>query len=216
MAITQSSTVVQEKNKLANNTSVFLCALEISIPGTDEPARVVLNTENIEWRGYIWQAVVFQIDGLKQTSANEVPQVTVKVSNVNRIMERYVQEYDTYCKKYGYDPIEVTIYEVNTADLSNESPCCEHVFVLKQPQMDANWCTFTLSASNPANRRAPFNLIYKNFCSYKFKGTRCGYSGSATTCKKTLTACRTLANSTRFGGAPGAGKKGLSLSAGSN
>jgi phage-related protein len=170
--------VVQEKNTLFNSVSVFLCALEITIPGSDEPARVVLNTEDITWRGYIWQAVIFQIDGLKQTSVDEVPQVTVKVSNVNRVMEKYVQDYDTYCKLNGYSPIEVTIYELNTADLSNDAPCCEHVFTLKQPEMDQNWCTFTLSASNPSNRRTPFNLIRKNFCSFRFKDSRCGYAVS--------------------------------------
>lgn len=209
-----SVTVVNEKNKLSNPDSVFLCALEIAIPGTAEPARVVLNTENITWRGYTWQAVIFEIEGLKATSTNEVPQVTVKVSNVNRAMEKYVQDYDAYRKINGHEDIDVMIYELNTADLANNSPCCDHVFILKQPSLDQNWATFLLSASNPANRRAPFNLIRKNFCSYRFKDLRCGYAGAATTCKKTLQACRALGNSRRFGGAPGAGKTGLTLGAG--
>jgi phage-related protein len=209
-----SVTVVNEKNRLSNPDSVFLCALEITIPGTDEPARVVLNTENITWRGEVWQAVIFEIEGLKASSTNEVPQVTARVSNVNRVMEKYIQDYDTHCKLNGYEPIDVTIYELNTADLANDSPCVDHVFTLKQPSLDQNWATFLLSASNPANRRAPFNAIRKNFCSYRFMDLRCGYMGLATSCKKTLTACRELGNSRRFGGAPGAGKTGLTLGAG--
>lgn len=209
--MTLSSIVVAEKNKQNNAESVFLVALEITIPGTDEPARVVLNTEDITWRGEVWQAIVFEIDGLKQTSTGEVPQCTVRVSNTNRAMERYVQEYDTWCKINGYEPVEVKIYEINTADLANATPCADHLFTLKQPTLDPEWATFTLSASNPANRRAPFNIIRKNFCSYPFKGPRCGYSGAATTCRKSLTACRALGNSRRFGGCPGAGKTGLTL-----
>ena len=208
-----SSVVVAEKNRLHNADSVFLIALEITIPGTDEPARVVRNSVNITWRGVIWQAMDFDIDGLKRTSTNEVPQVTISISNVGRVMQRYVDEYDIYCKENGYSPIEVTIYVINTADLSNETPAAEHIFTLKQPQLNKTKCTFTLSASNPFNRRAPFNRIEKNFCSYKFKDDRCAYAGTATTCKKTLTACRALGNSVRFGGAPGAGKTGLTLSA---
>ncbi len=209
--MTLSSVVIQEKNKQNNADSVFLCALEISIPGTDEPARVVLNTEDITWRGEVWQAVVFEIEGFKQTSAGEVPQCTVRVSNVNRVMEKPVQDYDTWCKVNGNEPVEVRIYEINTADLASETPCADHLFTLKQPTLDPQWATFTLSASNPANDRAPQNIIRKNFCSYPFKGPRCGYIGDSTLCRKTLPACRALGNASRFGGCTGAGKTGLTL-----
>jgi len=213
MPMDLSPTVVAEKNKRANADSVFLYAVEITIPGTDEPARVVLNTEDITWQGNVFKAVEFSIEGLQATSTGEVPQVALKVSNVNRVFERYVQEYDAYCKLNGYTPIEFSIYELNTADLGNPNPCVEHIFTLKEPSTDANWATFIISASNPALRRAPFNLVKKDWCTHFFKGPRCGYSGTATTCNKHLITCRSLGNSTRFGGAPGAGKSGLTLAA---
>lgn len=209
-----SSAAVTEKNKRNNADSVFLYCIEVTIPGTEEPARVVLNTENITWRGVEWVAGQFSIEGLDSKSSGEVPQCTVSISNVNRVFEKYVQDWDTYCKNNGYSPIEVTLFEINTADLENEEPCAEHTYVLKQPSTDANYAKFVLTASNPNNRRAPFNRIRKDWCSYAFKGARCGYSGEATECDHHLATCRTLGNSARFGGAPGAGKTGLTLAAG--
>lgn len=209
-----SSVVLAEKNKRNNADSVFLYCIEVVMPGTDEPARVVLNTENITWRGVEWVAGQFGIEGLDTKSSGEVPQTTISISNVNRVFERYVQQWDTYCKNNGYAPVEVTLFEVNSADLANPEPCAEHTFVLKAPSTDANTAEFVLSASNPNNRRAPFNIIRKDWCSYRFKDARCGYTGAATSCGRHLSNCRALGNSRRFGGAPGAGKTGLTLAAG--
>lgn len=212
--MTLSPVAITEKNKRNNADSVFLYAVEITIPGSEEPARVVLNTENITWRDVEWVAGAFSIEGLDSKSTGEVPQCTINISNVNRVFEKYVQDWDTYCKNNGYSPISVTLYEVNTADLGNTEPCSEHTFTLKQPSTDAQTASFVLSASNPANRKAPFNVIRKNYCTHRFKSARCGYSGAATACDRHLDTCRTLGNSVRFGGAPGAGKTGLTLTAG--
>ena len=46
------------------------------------------------------------------------------------------------------------------------------------------------------------NTTYDVNCQWVFKDSRCQYSGGETTCDKTLTACQTRANETRFGGYP--------------
>lgn len=209
-----STVVTTEKNKRNNADSVFLYAIEVTIPGSEEPARVVLNTENVTWRGVEWVAGSFSIEGLDSKSTGELPQCTVNVSNVNRVFEKYVQDWDTYCKNNGYSPIEVTLYELNTADLANDEPCAEHTYLLKQPSTDAQTASFVLSAANSATRRAPFNLMRKDYCTHKFQSLRCGYSGLATSCDKHISTCRALGNSKRFGGTPGVGKTGLTLAAG--
>jgi phage-related protein len=70
---------------------------------------------------------------------------------------------------------------------------------------------FSLGASNPWMRRVPLGRTRKNFCRWKFKGTECTYAGAEAACDKTLTRCRVLANSARFGGFPGCGLTGLRL-----
>jgi phage-related protein len=85
----------------------------------------------------------------------------------------------------------------------------EHRFDLKQPQFDNVWATFTLGASNPFNRRFPQAMISQNHCRFRFKSDRCGYPGAETVCDHTLSRCRALGNSIRFGGAPGVGNAGI-------
>jgi len=213
MPVPLSSIAIEEKNKLATD-SVFLICLEIEIPGIDETVRVVRNNEDLVWKGETWAAFPFELDEIGDSSKGEVPQVNVRVSNVSRALEAYLYEYDTYCKVSGFEPITVKIYVVNTKVIQadgNAEPEVEHEFELKQPRTDSKWVTFILGAANPFNRRFPRNRIIKNFCRYRFMDTRCGYTGPATSCDKTLTMCRTLENSTRFGGFPGAGSGGLKI-----
>ena len=213
MPLSLSSIAIEEKNKLATD-SVFLICLEIEIPGLDETVRVVRNNEDLIWKGETWVAFPFEIDEIGDVSKGEVPQVNVRVSNVSRALEAYLYEYDTYCKNNGFSPITVKIYVVNTKVIQADGdadPEVEHEFELKQPKTDSKWATFVLGASNPFTRRFPRSRIQKNSCRYRLGDARCGYTGTATACDKTLTMCRALGNSTRFGGFPGGGSGGLKI-----
>lgn len=207
-----SSTAIDQKNLLANGESVFLVLAEITIPGVEVPIRVVRNTENITWRGYTWQAFAFEVDEINSTSKSTIPRVDLRVGNVNRTMGAYLEQYDLYVKENGAQPVEVAVYVVNTLDLANTSPVTEYRLNLKQPKVTSQWATFTLGALNAFMRRFPNGRVLRNACQYaKFKGTRCGYSGAATGCNRTLTRCRELGNSARFGGFPGSGFGGLNV-----
>jgi len=204
-----------EKNML-NADSAFLVALKITIPGITDPVRVINNSEDVTWKSETWVAFPFTIEELTDQSGGEVPAVVIRVSNVNRIMEVYLQQYDDYVKANGYSPITVDIYVINTKVIAaspDAEPEVEHTFELKKPSTNAMWATFQLSAMNPYMRRFPQNRILSNHCRFKFKGTdgRCGYAGGETTCNHTLARCRELSNSTRFGGAPGVGTGGFEV-----
>ena len=205
-----SSVAIQEKNKLATD-SVWLLALEISIPGLGIPVRVVRNNEDVNWRGFTWQAFPFELNEIGDDSKGVVPQVEVRVSNVSRAMESYIQNYDSYCKTNGFTPITVSIFVLNSKNLANATPEVEHLFELKQPKTNPTWVTFVLAASNPYNKRYPQDRILKNHCRFIFKSVLCGYTGASTSCDKTLSTCRSLSNSARYGGFPGAGSGGLRL-----
>ena len=210
MPLPLSSTAIEEKNKLAT-TSVWLVAMMITIPGVGTPIRVVRNNENITWDSETWVAFPFELEEIGEESKAEVPEVIVRVGNVSRTMEAYLIAYDLYCKTNGYSPITVNIYVLNSLNLASSTPEAEYLFELKQPKTDSRWATFTLGASNPFNRRYPQARILKNHCRFIFKGTLCGYAGGETECDKTLSRCRELSNSVRFGGFPGAGRGGIRL-----
>lgn len=193
MPLSLSSIAIEEKNKLSTD-SVFLVCLKITIPGLANPVYLVGDRKDFPWKGITWQAFPFQINEITD-STSEVPQIDILVSNVSRQMDVYLAQYDTYIKANGFSPVTVNIYVVNTRVVtanSNAEPEVEHLFELKKPKADSKWATFTLGAANPYNQRFPRNKILKNFCRYKFKDSRCGYTGIATTCNHTLANCRAI------------------------
>lgn len=204
-----SNQTIQDKNALATD-AVFLVLLEIQIPDT-QTVYLVNNTEDIVWNGNTWQKFPFDFNDISQNTNGETPQWTVKVSNVNRVMERYLQQYDQYLKQHGIDGNDIicVIRVVNSKDLLNTTPIVEYTALLQQPTTTPQWATFKLSAKNPYNKQFPPRRIMKSFCSWKFKSVQCGYSGSGEFCDKTLTTCRAYNNSPRFGGFVGVSSRGL-------
>ena len=209
MALSNQTT--QDKNALATD-AVFLVLLEINIPSVDT-VYLVNNTEDITWDGHIWQSFPFDFDDISQGASGEVPQWTLKISNVNRAIEQYLINYDLYLKQNGIEGNNITcvIRVVNSNDLANNDPIVQYDALLQQPTTTPEWATFKLGAKNPFTKQFPPRKILKAFCGWKFKSVECGYTGPETVCDKTLTTCRLYNNSPRFGGFPGVAGRGLIL-----
>jgi lambda family phage minor tail protein L len=205
-----SALAIVEKNKLATD-SIWHLLLEITIPGVGAPVRIAYNNENVTWRSQTWQAFPFELGEIGEESKGEIPQVELKVSNVSRIMESYVQEYDYYTKVNGFSPIICSIFVVNSKNFGSSTPEVEHLFELQSVKTNSMWVSFILGASNPFNLRYPTRRLLKNHCGHSFKDAWCKYAGAETTCDKTLTRCRVLLNSANYGGFPGVGYGGLRL-----
>src|SRR4030042_50773 len=154
MVLPLSSIAITEKNLLATD-SIWYLALEITITGISEPVRVIRNNENITWDSETWVAFPFELDEIGEEAKGEVPEVVLRVSNVSRVMESYLQSYDEYTKANGYTPIEVTIYVLNSKNLASATPEVAHYFELIHPKTDPIWATFRLGGANPVQKRAP-------------------------------------------------------------
>ena len=116
MPLPLSTTAISEKNKLATD-SVFLVLLEIVIPGIEQTIRVVHNTEDIEWNGYTWSRVQFQLEDIRGNAAGEVPRVELRVDNTQQVLEYYIHAYETWCKNNYRQNITCTIYVINSKNL---------------------------------------------------------------------------------------------------
>lgn len=209
--MTLSGQTIKDKNALSTD-AVFLVLLEIDIPAVPT-IRLVNNTEDITWNNELWQQFPFDFTDMSQNSNGEIPEWSIKISNVNRVIEIYLQNYDLYLKQNGIDGNDITciIRVINTNDLLNNTPILEHEALLQQPSTTPQWATFKLSAKNPYNKSFPPRKIMKSFCSWKFKSTECGYSGTGAYCDKTLGTCRSYGNSSRFGAFVGMSTRGLIL-----
>jgi len=204
--ITIPAALIAEKNKLAND-SPFLLLCEIVMSGV-VTLRLVKNEENIVWQGQTWAAFPFDIDDMGEAGRNEVPAVQLTVSNVSRAIQSYIEQYDG-----GVDATVIlrVVHADHLVGTETNTTMVRLDFVVTGCTANAKDVVFTLGASNPWQRRIPMARARKNFCRWKFKSTECGYAGAETTCDKSLTRCRVLANSTRFGAFPGVGMQGLRL-----
>ncbi|TLP41033.1 hypothetical protein [Arcobacter arenosus] len=204
-----SSVVAVEKNKL-NTDSLFLVLLEINIPDTDT-IRIVNNNEDIAWNSYTWQMFPFSIDERSETSNAEISQFQIKVANINNVIGEYVRKYETYVKTNGFTPITCTLYVVNTKDLDNTTPVFSTNLILSSTSINFAEVSFKVSARDLFRARTPLYRMYPNNCRFKFKSTQCGYSGVASSCDKSLSNCRTLSNSSRYGGFPTIGNGSVNV-----
>jgi len=194
--LTLSSAAILEKNKL-DSTGAFLVLLEINFEGVD-PIRLVRNTEDIEWNGETWYAFPFDIDDVQEDAKGQLPNVTIRVGNVTRVLQQYLDD------SQGGLGATVTIRVVHSDHLDLTDPEFEETFEVIGCSVDQMWVRFTLGAENPLLTRCPRQRFLKDHCRYKeFKGTLCGYSGSATECDRTFERCMELGNEHRFGGFPG-------------
>lgn len=187
-----SAAGILEKNKLASD-SPFLILIQMDVDGIDEPIRLVRNNEDITWNGQLWQRFPIDFDKISE-DGKEIPSVALKMSNVQGMIQAYVQQYKGFCDC----PVKLMI--VHASHLDNPIPELEFDFVITQTKYDEQWVSFTIGASEDHKFRFPFWRYYTNFCPYHYKDIQCGYAGSADPCDGTLNSCRIPV---RFGGEPG-------------
>lgn len=191
---------INDLNKLASDESLVVL-LEVEIPSSDILYLANYNAD-ITFLGNTYQAFLFQM-GEISSSRGEVPQFEIKIDNTSRGINSLMMDYDIYLKANGIEgnQIYANIIVVNTVDLSDY--VLKERFELVSWDMDCNFASFKLGASNPFMQKYPSRAIYASVCQWKFKSTQCSYSGSETVCDKTLERCRQLGNSARIGAFPG-------------
>lgn len=188
---------INDLNKLASDESLVVL-LEVEIPSSDVLYLANYNAD-ITFLGNSYQAFLFQM-GEISSSRGEVPQFEIKIDNTSRGINSLMMDYDIYLKANGIEgnQIYANIIVVNTVDLSDY--VLKERFELVSWDIDSHFASFKLGASNPFTLKYPCRAIYADFCQWKFKSLQCGYSGVETSCDKSLTRCRQLSNSPRFGG----------------
>lgn len=195
-----SLATINDLNKLATDEKLIVL-LEVEIPSASTLYLANYN-DYVTFLGNSYQPFLFNM-GEITTGKGEVPQFEIKIDNTSRGINSLMIDYDIYLKQNGIEgnKIFANIIVVNTVDLSDY--VLKERFELVSWDMDNHFASFKLGAENPFMRNYPTRAIYSDFCQWKFKSLQCGYTGTQTTCDKTLTRCRQLNNSARFGGFAG-------------
>lgn len=166
---TISSLLILEKNKLSS-TYPWLILLDITIPSTPSTTiYLVRNTEDITFNGQTYTAFPFEVEATKETAKGQIPTVNLRVSNVTRAIQVYLEAYS------GLVGQTVTMRVVNHNYLSESYTDLTFTFEILECTSNVQWVDFTLGVANPFSRRFPLYRYIANYCRYsaKFKGVEC-------------------------------------------
>lgn len=193
--------LIIEKNRIASQNA-WLVLLDITL--TDNTRfYLVKNTENIIFNRQTYYAINFEIEPTKHSGRGEIPTVTLRVSNVLRILQAHLE------RLTGGVGSSIKVTVVNSAHLNENYAELEMTFDVIATIADAQWVTFTLGAPNPLRRRFPLYRYIADHCAWQFRSRECNYTGAAVTCRRTFRECRELGNTRRFGGFKGLSGGGI-------
>ncbi len=183
----------------------LLVLLDIVVPD-QPPLRLVANNENIQYQGNTYEAFNFVVDKPGADGKGAVTTLPLKIANAKRVLRPYLDAYD------GGVGLPVTITIINPAMADEDYSELTATLYNLATDSDSAWVYFTLGPYNPRNKQFPPDQYLATSCRFDFTADpRCGYSGTATTCSRTLDNCRALGNSRRFGGFPGLSNRSLRL-----
>ena len=203
MSLPLPTALVDIKNSLDGDVPVFV-GIKVEMAGLVEPMRLVNNDVDIDWTDpetstvETWVAFPFEIDDVGETQVRQQPQVVVRVSNVSRVVQGYVDR--------ASGGVDATVW-VHVFSETETTPFVTLKFKVDSTSCNEEWVTFSLTCLNMWRKKAPRNRCLKNYCSHRFGDVFCAYAGSETSCDHTLKRCREIGNSARFGGFPSAGYK---------
>lgn len=195
-----SAAAILEKNALAN-AGAWIILLEVVIGSST--LRFCYNNEDVTWNGETWIAFPFDIEDVGEDSQGEFPAVQIRVGNVTRAVQYYVEQAD------GAVGSSVTLRIVHSEHLDQTTPEIEEAFAVTKTVCDAQYVSFTLGGAYPITSRRPARRFLKNFCPFQYKGVECAATSAATDCDHSLAACKARSNSGRFGGEPAIPMGGL-------
>ena len=194
MTIETNGTFVEEKNK-PENRPLFLYRIH-EYNGTDD---LLLTSwdEDVEYDGDTYLRFPMSHEAVGDNARGEIDTVTVKISNVSRLMQAYLELYDFRGKK-------VTITQVFADQLADVDANIQFIFYIENFNSDAQNVDFILTTRyDVMDISLPLESYNRNYCRWKFKGTECGYAGAESVCNKTIQDCRdNKDNVLRFGAFP--------------
>lgn len=124
----------------------------------------------------IYRRFSFEIDITSSSSKSEIPSVTLRVSNVTRFLQPYLES------DRGLVGSMIKLVIVHTGHLMDDHSMLEVEYEIMSVFDDAFWVYFTLGAPNPLKARFPLERYLALHCSrWQFREIECGYVGKVIT-----------------------------------
>ena len=199
--------LIAEKNKI-ESAEAWLVLITLTRPSDVTPYMYLVNnneditipTKNDDdtVTERLYQAFPFELTDIVETSSGGLPSFTLKVSNIDRVVQKKIEEDIYYYEDNSLKSAnfgsgwDVKVSVVSSTQIGGVSiPEIEFNAKSLNVTCDRMWANFSCGVNNPMMKQFPRQKFSSNFCQRTFKdGEACTYSGSDTTCSKTLTACK--------------------------
>jgi len=188
------SDFLKQKNAITN-APIYLYTI-YDYDGAGNNLTLAEWSEDIVFDGVTYQKFPISHDEIGDNSQNQTPAIKVKISNVSRLIQYYLEIYDWRGKK-----VKITLVWLDKLD--NTDCKLDFTFFIDSYIANEQVAEFNLLPKVDAlGVTLPRRTYSRNYCQWRFKGIECGYAGSETECNKTKQRCKELNNYKRYGGFP--------------
>jgi lambda family phage minor tail protein L len=194
---TTHATFISEKNK-SSNRPVWLYTI-YNYDGASHDLNYAEWDADITFNSVTYTKFPIRHDFVSSNTSGQIDTIRITLGNVSRLIQAYLEFYDLRGKK-------VRVQAVFADQLATATACISDIFYIDSYSADENNVSFSLSSKfDILNINLPSRRYLRNYCSWEFKSTECGYSGSTASCKKTEAECKAMnggSNFERFGAFP--------------
>jgi phage-related protein len=187
--------LIEEKNKISQEQP-WLVFLTLTNVAKDLTLRLVRNTENITYKGEEYIAFPFEIDSIPEATKGTIPTLALKVSNIDRQIQAYVEQDATFGSGWEVVLSLAHISQLNGTVIQDEVAEIESVWESIDVTADDSYLVINLGVQNPMLIQFPRQKFSGGFCQRSFNdGQGCPYDTEGvglghTSCKKTLAQCK--------------------------
>lgn len=158
------------------------------------------NKNNIIFNGVTYEAFPITIESIPENSQGEIDGIKLKVSNVSREIQYYLENYELRGKK-------VTIFHVWENKLDDTENYRKYVFYIDMISSSSKFVEFTCSSKwDIIDVVLPVGVYMRGPCRWLavggYKGPQCLAVSELTTCDGNMASCRARNNIVRYGGTP--------------
>lgn len=195
--------LIEEKNKISQEQP-WILLLDMTNVAKDLTIRLARNTENITYKDNEYVAFSFEIDPIPEVTKGSLPTVAIKVSNVDRQIQAYIEKDATFGSGWDVKITLVHMSQLNGTTIEDQVAEIEHEWTSLDLICDNEYVTINLGVANPMLVQFPRQKFTSGFCQRVFDdGEGCPYSTQGisprtfTYCKRTLANCRERFSDTR-------------------
>ena len=201
---TPSANFIREKNK-ENNKPIFLYHIyEVyqDAEGHWHDLYLAGYDEEVIFQNQLYTPFPISHNGIPESTTGEVGAISLKLSNVSRLIQAHLELYDLGGKRVDI----ITVF----AGLDEPNACLTDTFYIDSYDANENDAVFVLTSKfDIATLELPGRKYNRNNCPWVYKGEDCQSTHGDVTCEKTLAACRLKGNQINFGGFPSVPSRGI-------